>query len=229
MIMIISFEGFEHQIAISPGRPFVLEIHNQMLFARIAESLVLRSGEYGAEAYSVWDDGKEINPNNAFLPVPDVFNLPWDARDLAGNLYQTFQEQQLENEDFRRSIEGHFRQINELIFELSLPLEGNYCFNVEWDLRRYLKAFSFAVDMHAADSIFDKLILFIDHCADMRLSKVLLFVNLKTFLTKDEVEKLYERLFFHETKVLMIENKVDEYCYDKEAKLVIDQDFLESC
>ena len=52
-------------------------------------------------------------------------------------------------------------------------------------------------------------------------------MNLKTFLTKNDVQKLYERVFFHELKMLLVENAEDGNRYEIEDKLVIDQHFLE--
>ena len=52
-------------------------------------------------------------------------------------------------------------------------------------------------------------------------------MNLKTFLTKNELKRLYEHIFYTKTKVLMLENKHDAESYQYERKQVIDLDFLE--
>ncbi len=62
----------------------------------------------------------------------------------------------------------------------------------------------------------------------MQVNKALLFVNLKTFLTEKEVARFYERVFFHELRVLMLENDADMNSYALEDKMVVDQHFLES-
>ena len=225
--MKICFEGFEHSITVRRGRPFVLEVHNRALFARVCDSLVSCSGEDGFEAYTVWDDEKELRPKSAFLVVSDALNLPWECRELGGNLYQILQDRQMEDEELRGTFEISFRELNKLMFQLVNQLDGEYRFKIEWDLQRYLKAFGFAADYGRDDPFIDKLILFLDYCADMHVKKTLLFVNLKTFLTKNDVQKLYERVFFHDLKMLLVENAEDGNRYEIEDKLVIDQHFLE--
>ena len=63
---------------------------------------------------------------------------------------------------------------------------------------------------------------------DASLNKVILFVNLKLFLTENELELFYEQAFFSKLRILLVENAYDALRYERERKYVIDQDFLES-
>lgn len=225
--MRICFDGFENLIELRRGRPFVLEVHNHALFARVCDSLVSCDGEDACEAYTIWDGEREVRPKSAFLVVSDVLNLPWESKDLGGRLYSLLQARQLEDEVIRGLFESRFRELRGLISQLLVQLEGDYRFGLEWDLQRFLKAFGFTVDLDRGAAFIDRLILFLDCCADMQAKKVLLFVNLKTFLTENEVTSFYERVFFHELSVLMLENHADTSFYALEDKMVVDQHFLE--
>lgn len=46
-------------------------------------------------------------------------------------------------------------------------------------------------------------------------------------LTKSELERFYEYIFFSKIRVLLLENKVDESYYKYEQKNTVDQHFLE--
>lgn len=52
------------------------------------------------------------------------------------------------------------------------------------------------------------------------------FVNSKTFLTKNELEQLYEHIFFLKLKVLLLE-KHDNSSYEHGRKMAIGLQFLE--
>ena len=73
----------------------------------------------------------------------------------------------------------------------------------------------------------DNLISFVSLALDAGCNKILTFVNLKTFLTKSELERFYEYIFFSKIRVLLLENKVDESYYKYEQKNTVDQHFLE--
>ena len=68
---------------------------------------------------------------------------------------------------------------------------------------------------------------FISLVLDSGSNKVLVFVNLKTFLTESETKRFYEHIFFSGIRVLMLENMSDEAHYEHERKTIVDQHFLE--
>ena len=128
--MRICFDGFENPIELRWARPFVLEVHNRALFARVCDSLVSCYGEDACEAYSIWDGEREVRPRSAFLVVPDALNLPWESKDLGGRLYSLLQERQLEDEAIRGLFDSRFRELRGLVSQLLVQLEGDYRFGL---------------------------------------------------------------------------------------------------
>ena len=61
----------------------------------------------------------------------------------------------------------------------------------------------------------------------MMVNAAILFINLRTFLTKNELELLNERIIFHGIKTLMLENQHAEIYSEFESKIVVDQHFIE--
>ena len=110
---------------------------------------------------------------------------------------------------------------------LAFQRHGSYGFKVEWTLADYLKAFGFGVEIEDGAALFDKLIQFIDFAADMQLREVLLFVNLGTFLSKNEMEEFGRRIFFQELSVLLLEQRSYAQVCEHESKIHVDQHFLE--
>ncbi len=227
--MKIRFAGLENAVVLEPGYATVLELTPKKLFARVCQSLVSEQGVYAAEGYSLWEAaGKELNPRGAFLPVLDVLHLPWDHRVFSGKLFESMQAAFLEDEGLRMKLEEHNREIASAIATLGLQMNAAYGFELEWSLPQYLKSFRYQVDQSPDGTLLDSLIDFLNYCADMRVSRPLLFVNLKNFLGEDELVSLYEQVFFHKMKVLMLENSGDETEYEYERKYHVDQHFLES-
>lgn len=225
--MKLVFEGLEQALEIDSGFPSVFQVENQALFSRLVGSLVSQEGRYAKEAYSLWENEEEVSPKGSFLFVPDVFNLPWDDRSLLGEVVKRIEKDLIDDEDTRMGLEKVEQVFASRLMELSGGLSADYAFGIEWNLPKCLKMLGFGVDAMPEEKLIDSLISFLSLALDAKCSKVLLFVNLKTFLTKNELKRLYEHIFYTKTKVLMLENKHDVESYQYERKQVIDLDFLE--
>jgi CRISPR-associated protein Csn2 len=226
--MRVNIEGIEHPLVLSADRPFVLEIENCTLFARVAESLCSGFGEEAKEPYTVWDDeGKELRAGTAFLAVPSPLSIPWDDRALAGALCARFEDIAFEEDSCREGFEKSFAELKDLVSLVSFKMNGDYGFALEWDVPKLLKAFRFGVDVDDAGPLIDKLISLVSLASDVQLDRPLLFVNLKAYLTESELDSLYDQAFFSRICLLLIERGHQEHIVGRERKLLIDQDFVE--
>lgn len=225
--MRLVFTGLSRPVDIEAGYATVLQVENAALFARIARSLQLGTGEEALEPFTLWDGDNSLRFKDRCLFIPDPLNLPWDDKRLLGEVVKRIEREFLEDEDLRQRVERAERELTSSLFGLSLGLDSSYGFDMEWDFRRYLKMLGFRATVQPSESYLDNLMEFISFVLDSGLNKALVFVNLKTFLTENDVEKLYEHVFYTKMMVLMVENKTDLHEYNHERKRVIDQDFLE--
>ena len=69
---------------------------------------------------------------------------------------------------------------------------------------------------------------FLSLALDMGDKRALVFVNLKTYLSKNDFATFAEQVFYQNAQVLLLENKLDCEAHEHERKRVIDLDFLES-
>lgn len=227
--MRLVFSGAMLPVEISKEYVRTYEIENNHLFTRICASLISGEGEEAIEPYSIWaDDDTEKSPSSSLLLVTDPLNLPWQARDLSGHLYERVGQLVFEDEEARMEIEALGNQISSLILRLTHQISGDYEFSSEWSVGQYLKAFSFAPSRGNDDSYLDSLLGFLDFASDVHLEKPLAFINLKRFLLKKELEEVFDRAFFLGIPLLLLENVVDLRQYKHEKKTCIDQHFLES-
>lgn len=226
--MRISFSGLDTPIEVCQRGATVLRMMNERLFARVCESLISLDGEGAIEPYSIWDDnGCEMNPAKTLMIIANPFDLPWRHRSMVGCLYTAFEEEMGSDEHARRETQEIRIALESLIRRLGFQLNGDYRFGVEWSLESYLKAFSFEVDISDSTSLLENLVSFIDFGADIRINKVLVFVNLKTFLTESELLKFNERLFFHGMAALLLENQASRFSGKIAREYLVDRDFIE--
>lgn len=226
--MRVSFSGFEQSLDISPAYITVLEIENRSLFARTCQSLLSGQGEGALEPYSLWSpEDNRLKASDAFIPIVNPFALPWNDRTIVGNLYRRYEAMFFEDDEIRQGLESLERDLQSRILSIGFQLGSEYEFALEWDLQKHLKMLGFGVAHSAEDRLLDNLIKFLSLLSDISFSRVVLFVNLKTFLSENDIIVLYEQVFFSGIQLLLLENYHDITKYGRERKLYVDQRFLE--
>lgn len=225
--MRLVFTGLESPVWIERGFPSVLQVENQALFTRICTSLKSGEGRFALEPYTLWEDETEIKPSAALMFIADPFDLPWGDRSLIGVVTKRFENVLLQDDGLRGDIERLNSRLASSFLSLGIDLHGDYSFGIEWDIQRYMKAFGFGPDYSDAEGFLDTLIEFLSIGLDAHCEKVFVFVNLKTFLTKKELQTLYEHAIFTKSLLLLLENKQDRIAYSHERKTIIDLQFLE--
>ncbi len=226
--MRLVFSGLETAIDIEPGITTSLQVENSALFARLVQSLLCPDGRLAPEPFTVWDGDVELRPASAIMLVESPLSLPWDDRALMGEVVKRLEREFLEDEDLRRDIEALDAALSARLLRLGLGLNSDYGFALEWDLKRYLKFRGFGTGVQEPQSLLDNLLNFLSLALDAGCGKVISFVNLKTFLTENELKALYEYVFYSKLSVLLLENKADGMVYDYERKITVDLHFLES-
>lgn len=226
--MKLCLSGFSEALTLESDMVSVLEIHNRTLYARVCQSLFSELDEESLEPYTLWDDEDKHSSRNYFLFVFNPFELPWSERALLGEVLERVENMFLSEDDIRRDIEAAGRVLSERVASLGLRLQSDYAFDVQWEMRKYLKAFDFSVEVDPSDMLLDNLIKFLRFASDAAFKKQLVFVNLKNFLTVEEVQEFYRQAVFSELKVLLLENDSDDASFEYERKMCIDMDFLQS-
>ena len=218
--MKLVFSGLETPIDLAPGYASTLQVANETLFTRIVRSLTSLAGSLALEPYTLWDDGVELRSSTSLMVVSNPLQLPWDDRSLMGEVVKRVEREFLEDEDLRRGIEAMDSALSAKLLD--------HGFGLEWELKRYLKFRGFGVDMQDSKPLLDNLLNFLSLALDAGCRQVITFVNLKTFLTQNDLKALFEYVFYSKLTVLLLENKADEVAYDYERKLVVDLHFIES-
>lgn len=220
--------GFPEYLLLDEEAVSVFEIHDRTLFARICQSLESELDEEALEPYVLWDGEDRRSSKNRFLFVFNPFDLPWAERALIGEVLERIEGMFMNEDDIRQEIELAGRVLSDRVASLGLRLRSDYTFEVQWEMRKYLKAFDFGVEVDSSDPLLENLIKFLKFASDAAFDRQLVFVNLKSFLPRDEVQEFYRQAVFSELNVLLLENAPDDARYEYERKMSIDEDLLQS-
>ncbi|HJH44145.1 MAG TPA: type II-A CRISPR-associated protein Csn2 [Rubneribacter badeniensis] len=158
--MNLVLSGFSEALTLGSDRVSVLEVHNRRLFARICQSLASELDSEALEPYALWNGEDRRSSRNYFLFVFNPFELPWSERALMGEVLERVEDMFLAEDDVRQEIETAGRALSERVASLGLRLQSDYAFEVQWEMRKYLKAFDFGVEVDPFDALLDNLIKF---------------------------------------------------------------------
>ena len=113
-------------------------------------------------------------------------------------------------------------QIAEYIYGLLNQVDYALKFQDDFNLQSLFKALD--VEFEAGEENFlEGLVYFMDVCSKFQKVKILAFVNLKTYLTNDELKDFYKEAFYRKIQLLLLENSVEQE-FEEEVVCIVDDD-----
>ncbi|MBR2834272.1 MAG: type II-A CRISPR-associated protein Csn2 [Coriobacteriales bacterium] len=218
---------FDHEVNIQRGRATTLEVLDKHLFTRIIRSLLSEQDLDAIEPYECWNEaGKSVSSKKAIMAINTLPVLPFDDRKLLNRLYEHIQKQIELDPSTYELLNTTGNQLLNILSNFSNQTWSSYACGLDWQLEVFLKAFGFAPVQREEQSFLENCIRFLEFCVDIEVQQVLVFVGIKSFLTPNELNELLNQIDFLGNEVLFIESTHDELFYEKENKIVIDQDLI---
>ena len=225
--MNLKFKNMNFEIELTPNFVNCLEVQNKEYFSRITLALLSQLGEVACEPYFLFNDkGKSVSVKNKLIVINTLPQIPVaDKKSLSG-VWDAI------SNDMRLDIESYdeFMSLANRMFEIirihSLGLHSSMDFMLEFDEKLVMKCFGFEPDSATSDKLIDNLIAFFEILIDAGSIKPVVFVNLKNFLTKNQLELVAEQAFLNKIPLLLLESSCDSNKYEREQKIVVDQDLI---
>jgi len=200
----------------------VVEVQQLMteLIIELQEQVSGREGRF-----RLVDNEKEIKLSKRLHLVIDCFNLDINNRQLINQLMKEVdsvtndERLYLETQELKNKIEKY-------IYELEQMIDYNINFNQNFTITELLKGIKFNYDNENMNFI-EMIIEYIKIVSRLLNVDVFVFINLKSFLSKEQVQGLYEYCAYSKINLLLIESHEDEHVYIQEKVVVIDKDLCE--
>ncbi|MGD9901058.1 MAG: type II-A CRISPR-associated protein Csn2 [Spirochaetales bacterium] len=215
---------FKNQIIFDNDRINVLVIENSGLFYNYLTMLNKQIlGENGEFVLS--DNFKEIDLKNNAGIVTDYVNLSVNDRRLITKLYNHLSESAKEAKFFEQYAALNSQMLS-FLFDLENEVNINLENNNEFAIIDFLKLYDVKVEDNS-QTLLEKLINYINLVFEFNLYKLLIFVNLKNYLSKEDLLKFYKHIIYKEYKVLLLESSQMDCNIEYEKTLIIDKDMCE--
>lgn len=226
--MRLVFEKFEKSLALRTDAINVLKVEDPSLFARCALSLAQGFPSDALEPACIFsDDDREISMSKVLYFVGDALCIDLNDKRIVAAGIKSIVNRMLNLDGEIDALEKKNFEMESVFENQFVQMSADYVLADSWDATKYLKMLGFGVDDSGDVTVYDKVQHFLRIAADLFPEKIIAFVNLQVYLTRDQYVELCKMIASLELCVLSYEQGV---LYDSEHfenVLFIDANYLE--
>lgn len=201
-----------------------IEIENKRYFYRVVKDLYnIYNNEIVDDIILTDEDNNEINIANKIKIFIDFFDFKLDSKKYANDLIKYINKILKEEikakllEQYKKIISLYKKELN----SIDLPLVLNTEFDIE-SMSRLIK-----IGINTNKDLIDNLLTLIDLENVFQTKNILIFINLKQYLTKEEIEELYKYSIYNGINLLLIDSQSYGTTVTNERKVIIDENLDE--
>lgn len=222
--MKINVEYFDNEITFDNGKINVLEIENKNYFYRFIKDLYNIYNELEIEEIKFFDNNfKEINMLGKIQIFTNYFNFEFDSKKYTSSISK-YINNNISASD-RNNLTNKYNKLQECYQKIINTFDLPLIVNQEFDINTITKMLK--VKINIKDSLLENLLLLIDLESELKINDLLVFINLKQYLTKEELSELYKYSLYNEVKIILIDSQCYGVTNEYEKKLIIDTNLEE--
>jgi CRISPR type II-A-associated protein Csn2 len=196
-----------------------LVLEHPTAFSRITTDLWKQTqGEEGEVLISEGDKIYSLSKELVFIPNP--FSVSSNDRKIVSKLHHELTTVATEEmwEPTQQLNASIVQYLDHLLHRLPYPLH----FELEMDVTALLKMYGVSVE-GSADTLLEQLIQYLQVMHQICHVKVFVLLNIKQYFTEEEIQSLYEFVFYEKIHILLVENGFrSKFMHEK--YLILDQD-----
>ena len=209
----------DNEIAVQNNNVFNIEVENKAYFYRlINEFNLISKGVISDNIFFLDEDDNELNLLNKIDLYIDYFNIEFNSKKIINNLYKMLKTNI--NEEDKTKINKYYLKIKSILAKSFLDYNLPLVINDEFDIDTILKLLKVTID--SKNNLLDNLLLLIDINNNFKINELLIFVNLKQYLTLEELNEFYKYSIYNDIKILLIDSQCYGVTNKFEKKLIID-------
>ena len=222
--MKLEIKYLDNDIDIKENEVYALEVENKNYFYRIVRDLYnISNNNIVDDIYLFDDNNNEINYFNKFKIFIDFFDFNFDSKKITNDIIKYLNKNiSIEVKD---SILNQYNKIIKLYKKELNNIDIPLMIETETDSDNITKSLKISIEVK--QNLIENLLLLIDIENILGTKDILIFVNLKQYLTKNELEELYKYSIYNEVSILLIDSQCYGGTLNNEKKLIIDENLDE--
>ncbi|MDY3801678.1 MAG: type II-A CRISPR-associated protein Csn2 [Bacilli bacterium] len=222
MKLVINF--LDNDLYINSERVLSIEVENKSYFYRIVNCFnSLYVGDKIDEINFYDEKFNEINLNNKILIMYDFFNFDFNSKKNISKIYKLIEDNL--DEKSLQSFNSLYSKLLKILKNELNYLDINIKLDEEYKMENILKIVKLSIEKK--DSLMDNLFLLIDLEKILKVNEVLVFVNLKQYLSKDELKEFYKYIVYNNLCAVFVDSQTYGIADNMETKIIIDDNLNE--
>lgn len=222
MRMVINM--LDNYVLFEEGKIFALEIENREKFYNIVSYLNNISLGENIEQITFFDsDFKELNLNGKINVIIDYFNFDFNSNKVNQILTKVTEDNISDDgkDIILRSYKKIDLEIKKSLNKSDLPVETKQEFSLE-SIIKLLKPC-----IRKDNKILENILILFDIEKISNVNKLIVLINSKLYLSKEELLELYKYAIYNEIVLLLVDSVAYGICLNYEKKLIIDENLDE--
>ncbi len=222
--MRLSIKYIDNIITFNNNSINCLEIENKSYFYKIVNDINnISVGNVIEDVIFTDDEYKELNLSNKINIIFDYFNFDFNSKKIISIINKKVNENISIND--KDDLSKIYNKIRKIYLPILNDMDLNIDINNDFDLDLMIKLLN--ITIKSKDNLLDNLFLLIDIEKELNINKIIVFINLKQYLNKNELIELYKYLLYNNVVVLLIDSQSYGICNEYEKKIIIDEELEE--
>ena len=214
---------FDNKIIFNDEYINAIEIENKRYFYRFINDLYSVYTVGYSDDLKFTQESKELNMNGIIKIYINYFDFQFDSKKYTNDISKLVNNY-LDESDikdltnlYNKMTKIYKRSLN----NIDLPLHIEDEINVE-NINKIIK-----LSISPKEELLDNLFLLIDLEKVLRTNNLLVFVNLKQYLSKDEIVEFYKYAIYNNIKIILVDSQCYGISLKNEKKYIIDENLDE--
>lgn len=201
-------------------------IESPELFSKYVQELFVQiNGSAGNFVLS--SDEKELDISKTMEIIINPLSININDKKVINKLYSELSQTAFDSGNYlyTQSILADIQK-----YFLSLEQSSNFILEMdaEIDITALFKALNIRLEIFA-DNFFEMLNQYIKILAELMKKKIVVFINISSYLSEEQLEELLKNAAYNEIILLLIENHQKDYFLKDTRCIIIDKDGCEIC
>lgn len=222
--MKIKIDYIDSIIDFNVSNIYSFEIANKKYLYRISKLFYSTyNGNISDELECFSNENSEINLNNKIRFFSEYFNFSFDSKKYSNDItkYVLSNIEQYNSEKILKEYSKLALLVKKELSRLDLPIT----LSIEEGIDNIIKLLKLKITQK--DDLLENLLLIIDLEVILNSNKILCFLNLKQYLTKEELTEFYKYAIYNSVKIIIIESQKYDYITKYEKIIIIDENLEE--
>ena len=217
--MNLAYHKFNISLQLKEGCTNVIVLENARVMTEFLQDL-LNQTENDEGEFLLTENNKELKFGKNVSLILNPLAVDCNEKKILSKLYAEMADE-ARNEFYEKTAQINTYIVNyleELLVKMPYPI----VYNEELDINAFLKSMGVGIDIRA-ESLLEKLLNYMKIMAMLNNIKVMIFLNIKSFLNHSELMELYKEAENNKIHLILIEN-VQRDKIINEKILIVDND-----